>query len=72
MKFSSITCYFDVRRRFVRMAAGLAPPNVGYFVLIAERAKQAEPTTETSAVARTGGERHTPTFGCFFLISWYY
>ena len=42
------------------MAAGLAPPSVVYSVLIAE------PTTETLAVARTGEERHAPTFECFF------
>ena len=44
----------------VYMAAELAPPGVGKLFLIAERAK---PTTETSTVARTGEERHTPTFG---------
>ena len=50
----------------VRMAAGLAPLSVGDFVLIAERAKRVKPTlptTETLAVVRTGGERHTLTFG---------
>ena len=52
----------DVSYVWLRSLHPLAPPSVGYFVLIAERAKRAEPTTETPAVARTGGERHTPTF----------
>ena len=46
----------------VHIAAELAPLSVGDFVLIAEF------TTETLAVARTGGERHTPPSGVTIIL----